>query len=128
VVKSLVGKNQELPGLLVLWYKADDDPVQRRLCCMLLLHRLFGDANPATSSHGVKHVQVQVEGSQAPDTLKDCMLQRRRENNSGKASLLLARTRSQHLKSSEVLGRLERVAVGLVNCMKYLHDNNIRLF
>jgi serine/threonine protein kinase len=61
------------------------------------------------------------------DTLKDRMLQWRRDNNSSKASLLLLPRRSQHLKSSAVLGRLERVAVGLVNGMKYLHDNNVVL-
>jgi serine/threonine protein kinase len=60
------------------------------------------------------------------DTLKDRMLQWRRDNNSSKASLLKAR-RSQHLKSSAVLGRLERVAVGVVNGMKYLHDSNVVL-
>jgi serine/threonine protein kinase len=63
------------------------------------------------------------------ETLTDRMLNWRRDNNCGKkacCSPLLAR-RSQHLKSSAVLDRLERVVVGLVNGMKYLHDNNVVL-
>jgi serine/threonine protein kinase len=60
------------------------------------------------------------------DTLKDRMIRWRREINSCKASLVLAR-RTRHLKSSAILGRVERVAVGLVNGMKYLHGNNVVL-
>ena len=61
------------------------------------------------------------------DTLKDRMIRWRRENNSYKSSAPLYRLSRRSQQSSAVLGRLESVALGLVQGMKYLHENNVVL-
>ena len=61
------------------------------------------------------------------DTLKDRMIRWRRENNSYKSSAPLYRLSRRSQQSSAVLSRLESVALGLVQGMKYLHENNVVL-
>jgi serine/threonine protein kinase len=61
------------------------------------------------------------------DTLTDRMVRWRREHNSYKSSspLSLLSRRAQNMNS--IVNRLERVALGMVQGMKYLHENNVVL-
>jgi serine/threonine protein kinase len=64
------------------------------------------------------------------ETLKDRMVRWRREHNSYKNSsspLSLLSRRAQNMKSESIIDRLERVALGMAQGMKYLHENNVVL-